>query len=270
MRKRFGQLLRIGVSRQGLALVKASRWGSAPHQVLGRLAYGEADLPGYEGMAAGVRQLLSEAGCAHWNASVVLADDLVRMWQVVAPPGSARLADLEAAAALRFLTLYGDHPGAWKLTAGWSATQPFLAVAMPHQLLAPLEQVTREQQVELLAITPQFIAGWNQWRRALKSGAWYALVQQRVLTIGVSSTTGVCAVRAAALPDGAGLEWLGQHVAREALRLNLPAPARIAISGPAPLAWHGSVGSLTCTLLAPGQGKDWPEAVRLALTGSRP
>ncbi len=269
MRRRLGHILRIGVSRQGLALVKASRWNSAAPEVLGELAFAAGEAPGYEGIAAGMRQLLLDAGCARWKASVVLADELVRMWQVAPPPGSARLADLEAAAALRFHTLYGDSPALWKLAAGWDVGQPFLAAAMPRQLLALLEQAAAEQQVELVEIAPQFIAGWNQWRKAVRPGAWYGLVQQRVLTIGVVTGAAVSAVRTVALPDGASLEWLGQHVAREALRLNLPAPARIAVSGQVPLAWNSSAGQLACTLLAPGQGSDWSDAVRLALTGSR-
>ncbi|MES2901022.1 MAG: hypothetical protein V4723_14935 [Pseudomonadota bacterium] len=269
MRKRFGQMLRIGVSRHGLALVKTRRWGAAAPEVLGQLVFGAADMPGYEGMAAGVRRLLLDTGCARWQASVVLADDLVRMWQVAPPPGAARLADLEAAAALRFRTLFGDNPAAWTMAAGWNASQPFLAAAMPRQLLALLEQTAREQQVDLVAIAPQFVAGWNQWRHALKPGAWYAQVQQRVLTMGVVEGRALSTVRAAALPDGASLDWLGQHVAREALRLNVAAPVRIAIAGSAPLAWNSSAGDLACTLLAPGQGADWPDAVRLALTGSR-
>lgn len=267
MRRRFGQILRIGVSRQGLALVKASRWSRAAPEVLGEMSFG-ADAPGYEGIAAGVRQLLSEAGCARWNASVVLADDLARMWQVAPPPASARLADLEAAAALRFQALYGDSPANWKLAADWDVAAPFLAAAMPRQLLALLEQAAREQQVRLVEITPQFIAGWNQWRKALRPGAWYGLVQQGVLTLGVTSGGTVSAVRAIALPDGATLDWLGQHVTREALRLNTPAPERIAVSGQAPLAWNSSAGSLACMLLAPGQGSSRSDAVQLAMTGS--
>lgn len=267
MRKRFGQMLRIGVSRHGLALVKAGRWRRAAPEVLGETSFAGA-APGFEEIASGLRQLLVDAGCARWQASVVLADDLVRMWQVAPPPACSRLADLEAAAALRFQSLYGDSPANWNIAAGWDTARPFLAAAMPRQLLALLEQVAREQQVALVEITPQFIAGWNQWRNALRPGAWYGLVQHGVLTVGVTSGAAVSAVRAVALPDGAGLDWLGQHLEREALRLNAPAPERIAISGAAPLAWNSSAGALACTLLAPGHGNARSHAVQLAMTGS--
>jgi general secretion pathway protein E len=57
-------------------------------------------------ICAGVASLLSGAGCDGWPVTLVVADELARMWQVTPPPGSSRLADLDAASGLRFLTLY--------------------------------------------------------------------------------------------------------------------------------------------------------------------
>ncbi|MES2321026.1 MAG: hypothetical protein V4633_02060 [Pseudomonadota bacterium] len=258
MRKRFGQTLRLGVSPQGLALCTARR---NTLDVIAEHSFG-AGTPGFEGIAAGVRELLAGAGCAGWPATLVLADELARLWQVVPPPGSARMGDLEAAAALRFQTLYGEPAGNWKLAAGWDAARPFLAAAMPRQLLTLLEEGAREQRVDLVEIVPQFVAGWNRWRGAVKAGAWYGLVQGRVLTLGALENNVVTAVRAAAMPDGADAQWLDAHVAREALRLNLPVPDRVAVSGHAPQAWSGS-----CILLAPAHGEKWSACAQLAATG---
>jgi hypothetical protein len=74
-------------------------------------------------------------------------------------------------------------------------------------------------------------------------------------------------VRASALPAAAGIEWLGQHVAREALRLNLPVPQRLQLSGPANPAWNNSSGAFACSLLAPQAGSALSHAARLAVTG---
>jgi hypothetical protein len=269
MRKRFGQALRIGVSPHGLALLKTSRWQGAPLALVAEHSFSATGLPGYEAIGAAVRQLLADANCAGWNATVVLADELARLWQVSPPADSARLADLEAAAALRFQALYGEPAANWQIAAGWDAGQPFLAAAMPRHLLALLQHAAAEQQVTLVEIVPQFVAGWNQWRGALKSDAWYGLVQQGVLTLGAVDGASVRAVRAAALPDGANLDWLARHVAREALRLNLPVPARVQLSGSAPAAWNSSTGgALACSLLAWGHGALSP-AAQLAATGAR-
>ncbi|MES2317555.1 MAG: hypothetical protein V4631_08665 [Pseudomonadota bacterium] len=270
MRKRFGQALRIGVSAHGLALVKTSRWQGAATELVAEHAFGGAGLPGFEAIAAGVRQLLADAGCAGWSATIVLADDLARLWQVTPPQESSRLADLEAAAAVRFQALYGEAASNWQLAAGWDAAKPFMAAAMPRHLLALLQHAAAEQQVTLVEIVPQFVAGWNQWRGAMKPGAWYGQVQQGVLTLGAIDGGEVRAVRAASLPDGASLEWLGQHVAREALRLNLPAPERLQLSGAAPAVWNSSSGgALACSLLAPGRGAGLPASAQLAATGAR-
>lgn len=265
MRKRFGQALRLGVSPHGLALVKTSRWGGVPLEVVAEHQFpGSA---GFETIGAGVRQLLDGAGS--WPLTVVLADELARLWQVQPPQGATRLADLEAAAALRFQTLYGESASNWKLAGGWDATRPFLAAAMPRHLLSLLEHAAGEQKAALVEVVPQFIAAWNQWRAAVKPGAWFGLVQQGVLTLGAVDGGAVLAVRSAAIPGGAGLEWLGQHVAREALRLNAAAPERIYVAGAAPALWNNSSGAaLACTVLAQGQGKLSP-AAQLAATGAR-
>jgi hypothetical protein len=267
MRKRFGQSLRIGVSPHAVSLVKTSRFGKARSQVLGELALPGAGHPGVDAIGAALRQLLQDAGCARWNATVVLADELARIWQVVPPAGAARLADLEGAAAVRFQGLYGEPASGWKLAAGWDTAKPFIACALPRQLLTVLTQVAAEQQVTLVEIVPQFVAGWNQWRDQLKPGAWYGLVQHNVLTLGAIDEGAVRAVRAGALPEGAGIEWLGQHVAREALRLNLPVPQRLQLSGQAPLNWNNSSGAFACSLLAPQSDQAFSPAVRLAVTG---
>jgi hypothetical protein len=267
MRKSFGQSLRVGVSPHAVALVAYSRFGKANPQVVAELALGGAGEPGFDAIGAAMRQLLSDAGCAKWTASVVLADELARIWQVAPPAGAAKLADLEGAAAVRFQSLYGEPASGWKLAGGWDTAKPFIACALPRQLLAILNAAAAEQHVTLVEIAPQFVAGWNQWRDQLKPGAWYGLVQHNVLTIGAIDAGQVRAVRATALPEGAGIDWLGQHVAREALRLNLPVPERLQLSGQAPAAWNNSSGAFACALLAPQSDKSLSHAARLAVTG---
>jgi hypothetical protein len=270
MRRRLGQALRIGVAPHALALLKTSRWQGAPLEVIAEHSFDGAGPASFEAIGAALRQLLQESGVQGWPASIVLADQLARVWQVSPPQQSSRLADLEAAAALRFQALYGEPASNWQVTAGWDAARPFLAAAVPRQLLAQLQHAASEQQLALLEVVPQFVAGWNAWCGALKPGAWYGLVQQNVLTLGALDGAALRAVRACALPDDASLAWLGQHVAREALRLNLPLPERVQLSGAAPAAWNNSSGApLACSLLAPGSGALLSGAAQLAATGAR-
>ncbi|SHH14151.1 hypothetical protein SAMN05428948_2993 [Massilia sp. CF038] len=258
--------MRIGVAPGALALAACARWGAAP-TVLAELAIDSA--AGAGALGASLRQLLADTGVRNWPASVIVGDELARLWQVQPPAGAARLSDLEGAAALRFQALYGEPASGWKMAAGWDAVHPFLAAALPLPLLTALEEGARAQQLTLVGITPQFVASYNRWRAALKSDAWFGQVHAGVLTLGASDGQRLQAVRAVALPEGASADWLAGHVAREALRLNLAQPARLQLAGPAPTAWHNSAGALACTLLDAAHGHDakLSDAARLALTG---
>ena len=274
----FGQTLRIGVAPSAVTVLALRRWGAARPRTVGELRLEHSSHP--DALAGAVRVLLADAGggLARRPATIVLADELVRLWHVTPPPGSTRLADLEGAAALRFQSLFGDAAGAWQISAGWDAARPFLAAAMPRALLAQLEDACAEHKVDIVEIVPQFVAGFNRWRGALKEGAWYANVHEGVLTLGALADGALHAVRATALPRGAGegkgegadLDWLARHVAREALRLNLAPPSRLQVSGKAPLAWSSgaSHATLACTLLGVQHDPALTDGARLAATGS--
>ena len=264
MRKRFGQSLRLGVSPYDAALIRTTRWGNPRAEVVAEVALGGT---GMDAIGAAVRQLLSDAGSAGWPVSVVLGDELTRMWQVTPPANAARLADLEAAAALRFQSLFGESAGSWTMSAGWDTGAPFLAAAMPRQLLALLEQAAFDSKATIVEVLPQFIAGWNQWRNALVPATWYGLVQANVLTLGAVEGGQVRAMRAAAIPADAGADWLAQHVTREALRLNMAAPGRVCVSGTAPSAWNNSTATLPCTVLGSAASRPLSAAAQLAVTG---
>jgi hypothetical protein len=270
MRKQFGQALRIGVSNHGMALVKTSRWRGEAVTVLAEHIFMHGDEQGPQAIALGLRNLLGEAGVAGWPVTFVLADDMVRLWQVVPPQAAARLADLEAAAALRFQTLFGDNVGPWKVSASWDARRPFLAAAVRRDLSAVLEQAAEEHGMRVVEVVPQFVAGWNHWRGAVKPGAWFGQVHERVLTIAAPEGRTLGPVRTAALPQGADQAWMQETVAREALRLNLPAPDCLQLCGQVPAAWNNSTGQgIACIVLGAGHRAGWSNAVALATAGSR-
>jgi hypothetical protein len=136
-------------------------------------------------------------------------------------------------------------------------------------LLALLEEVALEQKLRLVEVTPQFVAAFNGVRARIAGDAWFGVLQAGVLTLGVQAVAGhLGAVRAIAVPPGADGDWLARHVAREALRLDVPAPQRLQLCGDAPANWQGK--SLACTLLDAGRnGAGWSAPVRLACSGSR-
>lgn len=261
MRRRLGQVLRIGIAPDELALARSGRWGG-PAEVLETCPLAEG--PGLEPILLGLRTLLDSGDYAGWPATVVVSDELARLWQVNPPLTAARLADLEAAAALRFHHLYGDAPANWAISADWNARAPFLAAGLPRALMAMLTQAAQDRKLTLVEIAPHFVVAWNRWQRAVRADSWFGVVHDGVLTVGATAGHRVSTVRAAAVPPGAGHDWLAAHLAREALRLNLATPAAIAICGAAPDAWQRADAGLSCTVLgAAGQRG----ALALALAG---
>ena len=265
----FGQSLRIGIAPDALALVRTSIWPHERARLLGQVAAAGAD-PVSLGAALGM--LLGEHEVAGLPVTVVLSDDLVRLWQVTPPQGATRLADLEAAAMLRFNALFGGGAAGWKISADWDAARPFLAAALPLALLEQLTAAASAQHFRLVEIVPQFVAAMNRFRRQRRAGAWFGVVHGGVLSVAAFDDDVLAAVRTAPIPAEADRDWLEGHVAREALRVGLGRPERLQICGPAPKGWASSAGRLkfACTLFEDETDPLWPDAARLALTGRAP
>lgn len=266
IRPLLGQSLRLGVAPDALALVRTSIWPHARTQLLGEARFAAN---GFPAIGRELETLLAEHRSAGWPLRVVLSDELVRLWQVTPPAFATRMADLEAAAALRFQSLFGASPAGWRIHADWSATQPFLAAAMPEALLAQLQQAAGGQGFRLVEVTPQLVAALNRHRSLRRPGAWFGLVHGGVLSVAAFDGARLAAVRTAPIPDGADRDWLEGHIAREALRVGLGRPERLQVSGPAPQSWASSAGRLkfACTLFEDDTDPLWPDSARLALAG---
>jgi hypothetical protein len=268
MLKRFAHPLRLGVAADSLALLSTSRWSDTPPAVLAEQRLDPAD--GEQSLALGLRRLLADAPAAGLPVTVVLADDLVRMWQVAPPPAASRMADLEAAAALRFQSLFGAPAAGWRISAGWDAARPFLAAAVPLALLAKLRQGAAEHRFHLVEIVPQFVAALNGWRKLRRPGAWFGLVHGGVLTLAAFADGALAAVRPAVIPAGADRDWLEAHVAREALLIGTGQPELLQLCGQAPRAWGSHAGRLkfACILLDGEAAPRWSDPAQLAASGS--
>jgi len=259
-----GQALRLGVGHDSLALVRTSRLFGARRTLLGEV---RIDGPEPESVARGLRTLFEGVDAAGWPLSVVLADELARIWQVAPPPQAASPADLEAAAAMRFTSLFGSATAGWTLAADWRADQPFLAAALPAPLLAAVVDAAHAARCPLIEVVPQFVAAMNGWRRLRRPGAWFGLVHGQVLTLAAYEGRMLAALRTAVLPPGADRAWLDNHIAREALRLGLTVPSLLQLCGTAPRSWAGEADGLACTLFEDGAAGE-AGALRLACTGS--
>ena len=269
MRKRLGEYLRLGVARGALCLLTANRWRASPGSVLA-----ECDLPGAAGLtgqtlALGLETLFGADSYSGWPLSVVLDDSLARLWQVTPPPQASRVADLEAATRARFQHLYGESDDGWAIAASWDSERAFVAAAMPLTLLATLNQFAVSRQIRLVQIQPQFILAWNVYCKKLPASAWFGVVQEQVLMLGVTEADRLVAVRATRVPTDAGQDWLAAHLAREALRLGVGVPGSVHLCGHVPPSWANAgvaPDQIACTVLALTRAA---AAHALAATGGR-
>jgi hypothetical protein len=269
MRRSMGQALRLGVAAGKVSLWRTSRWRAPAWTPLGEAAYVPGDtLHGdFAALGQALEQILPAGEYAGWPLSVVLDDGLARLWQVDLPQGAARLADIEAAAALRFQSLYGDAPGLWHCSSAWDARAPFFC-AVPRALLAQLTRVAAARKLALIFITPQFARHWNRWHGALKPGAWFGQLQENALTLGVRDDGYLRAVRALPVPPDAGHGWLVQALAREALLQGVPAPALLQLCGAPPPGWLAPAEAFQCQVFSTPEGAGGlSPAARLARSG---
>ena len=270
-----GQSLRIGVSGFAVSLLKASRWFGPRAELLAEQPFspeGVSAQHAHHAIGLALRELLAGQDVQGWPAAFVLADDLARMWQVAPPAQAARLADLEAAAALRFHSLYGEPASGWKIVADWDMQQPFFAAAMPLPLLAALEQCAADHGMAAVEVQPHFVTAWNRWHGALKAGAWFGQVHDSLLTLAVIGGQRLHAIRSLPVPRGADQYWLAQTLRREALLAGLEAPALVQLCGQVPAALAkpaAHADQISCTVLGaalPGEEK-WSLASVLARGG---
>ena len=269
MRRKPGQTLRLGVGVDSLALLKTGGWFDRSVTLVAEV--GLDPMGGEAALGQALRRLLAELPVAGWPVTVVLADDLARLWQVTPPQAAGRMADLEAAAALRFQGLFGAPAAGWRISADWHTGRPFLAAALPLPLLATLQQCAAEHRLSLVEIVPQFVAALNGWRKRRRAGAWFGLVQGPVLTLAAFEQGALASVRTAVIPPAADRGWLDAHVAREALLVGTGRPQLVQLCGAVPRAWGSTGGPLAfaSTLLEDEDGiPDWSPAARLAFTGS--
>lgn len=231
-----GQALRVSLSRHAIGVARTSRWSGAALPLAHQTFSPEDAAAHHDQQALGIalRDLLASLDVRGWPVHFVLADELVRMWQVTPPAQSSRLADIEAAAALRFFALYGEAAAGWHLSGDWDTRAPFFAAAIPRPLLAMLQQVAQEHGMAIVAVEPQVVAAWNHWRRAVKPGAWFGKVHDGLLALGIAASGRLRAVRTLPLPAGAGHDWLTQAVRREALLAGLDVPELVQLCGAVP------------------------------------
>jgi hypothetical protein len=270
----FGDSLCIGVSKTGIALLQAGGRRRSNVAVLTDSPMPAPVNASFDQHALLLRDALTENPRPGLSTTIVLADEWIRFFMVTPPKNTVRMEDCRAAASMRFQALYGDNFMDWHIEADWNVQHSFLACAIPNTLLKALQEIATQYRLPLVATVPHFASMWNRWRARLNTHAWFGVVHENVLTIGIIDQRRLCAIRATSIPSDAwnDLLWLPEHLSREALRMNIPAPGQFHLCGQLPEAGSmQSIGELTVIRLDASRtkviGASTSSAVSLARAG---
>lgn len=228
--------LRVGLSSNSITILRTSGWLRRRRDIVANYSI---DISSPLQMRADMDKALADPLCAGLPTTVVLADGWTRLFLVTPPIDAVCLEDCRAAAARRFQLLYGDSPTQWLIEADWNAKHPFLACALPRSIPTTLMHLADSYKLKLLGIAPQFVVGWNQWRRAQRSDSWFGTVHQNDITLGAVSQGRLIAIRRlqVASADIKDRRCFLMQIQREALKLSLPPPSSIALCGQFPQEW---------------------------------
>lgn len=245
----------IGLSETGFTVLRGDGLWKTRYQVLAQYRLDEGKF-NEELLTIALTQQLEQVHAQKLPITLILADAWVRYFLVTPPKNIHNLSDCQAAANLRFASLYGEAALDWQINAHWDTRQAFLACALPHPLLNLIKQVAAKQKSTLIGITPHFIANWNQWAKLIHGNAWFAQVHNKQLTLAAMEQGHLRALRHTYFSPAQWEDktWLPGFLQREALRLGLSMPDQLQLCGDLPGSWaKESMGPLECQRLDAGQ-----------------
>lgn len=252
MPDRMPRSLVIDISPSHARLFGRYGWWKQESRLLVEWETGEDAFTTADALAALLRRLLGTQKFSGMNTSIVLPNASARMFMISPPSNPSSLRDCRAAAELRFKELYPESLDAWQIEADWNALRPFLGCALSRSAMAQLRQISREYRLNLLDVAPRFVSEWNRWRATLDRHSWFAVAEDRSLTLGILSGKQLVALRGTQLPEDAWKSetWISSLLAREALRSNLPVPGKLKISGLTGATWPPfKAGAVECIRL---------------------
>lgn len=236
MSRSRGRPLLLGCSAQSLALLALPMNNRAPVECLSALAL-PASAPGGTGaLCRALRALKPESSPATTRLPflVTLDDGLVRSFLVTPAKGARSLRELKECAALRYAALYGEPADDWAIAADWQASSPFIACALPGELLQTITAVAAANGWRLHSVTPALVRVWNRVAASIPGNGWLLVGFAHTLTLVHTCSDQVAGVRTVRFPETT--EALTTLIEQERLRT----PARGAARDRQTLSWVGA------------------------------
>ncbi len=242
---------KLVISESHVHVVKASGWPKATARIVASRPVSIRASDSH-GLGEALKEVLAESMPKRGAVSVLLADELVRLWVLNAPIAASRLGDIEAAAAMRFQQLFDERIADWRIAVSMEAAQPCLASAVHHHLYEQVLVATQQHGLTLTTMQPESVAVWNKWRSSLKSGQWMGVWRGQNLSLALTQGNRLSGWRQVSAPVQAqhDADWLQQQLQREAMRLNVPLPKQIRMCGQVPHHWLSfSASPVPCDML---------------------
>jgi hypothetical protein len=228
-----GATLHLSLSKAGAGLAYAPYpWR---HRAIPLLEAAMDDAVAFDpvALAASLAPALGDRRHAGLALSVTISDEWVRLFMVEPPKNAFRMQDVRTAAAMRFHTLYGDNPAAWRITCDDAVDRRFLACAMPSSLFSAIQSLSETYGLRLVSLAPVFVSTWNGAYRRL-GRAWFGVVDAETMTIGcveAAPAPALAAVHRLRLPTAYDGPWLAYQIRGTALRHGLGNPQELQLFG---------------------------------------
>jgi hypothetical protein len=223
----------IGLSSQAFVLYQNARWWNNSTDLASQNLSAPLSSDSFDGQCEQIARLVHAKKCDGSAATLIVSDELIRMWMVEPPQNVESFDDLRASAAARFQAMFGEPLAQWHLEADWRVDGLFLASAMPKSLVVALQALSKKCRFQWKSISPHSVILFNRWRHALAANAWLVAYQSGKLSFLVTNDQKtVQAYRHIPFnPDEMSSEAsFIQLLNREALRMNIPSPRQVYFS----------------------------------------
>ncbi len=201
-----------------------------------------------------LRLLLADSKPAGRATRIVLADAWARYFLVTPASNTQSLLDCKASAQMRFQALFGEAPQGWHILGRWSAKESFLTCALPHNALEMVRRVCGEAGRSIVSLETDLLASCQQFSATLGKHNWLLQFAQQQVQIVVIDDGRVQALQSCFIDSQFWQQSDSLHklLQREALRLQLPYPTSVVLSGRYAPQWQSQVLQETEVRTLPG------------------
>lgn len=168
-------------------------------------------------------------------------DSYARFWMVSPPTHATDFGDLQAAASLRFDTLFSAPVSEWRIEAEWQAGQEFLACALPKNLLAEVELALSSVsgRIHLQRCVPYFLDCWNLAADGKSSRATcFTVTADTTTTVSLLDESGQRIRAIFSLPltadSDANIEEIERRIGAYCMQRDLLLPEEVLLTGQVP------------------------------------